>query len=252
MKQFESFDTNLRDEAQDLLLLQYQNDPQFTQWIDELIKPLENLKRILLDFNRIFDIDKAEGFWLDKIGKLFCVPRRFCVMRLTQSATPHFAFNDSSFLPTKYGYWNDGSVAGYWSDYSLMVLSDTFVQSCSMLDDIDYRKLIKARIAKNHSKATAEDIILAVSNILGHNKFYLAEQPEGEPMTLGLVLGASISQFDMDLFLYSDVAPKPSGVRYATLKSLPNGKVFAFDDTTWTVFPHGYFNDDANFGYWIN
>lgn len=200
MKQFESFDTNLRDEAQDLLLLQYQNDPQFTQWIDELIKPLENLKRILLDFNRIFDIDKAEGFWLDKIGKLFCVPRRFCVDRLG-------------------------------------------VQVCSMLDDIDYRKFIKARIAKNYSKATAEDIILAVSNILGHNKFYLHEQPDNEPMTLGLVFGASISQFDMDLFSSKNIAPKPSGVRYSNIRALSSGKAFVFDDTSVHALETGSFDD---------
>lgn len=251
MKYLEQFDTDLLEESHTLTLMQYREAPRFQAWMGALIKPLEDFKRILIHHERVFSIDHAEGVWLDRIGDLVGVKRRFCVMRLTTPATYKFAFDDSTFTKRR-GWWgDDNTVPGWWDDYPLMVEDDIYSKICSDLDDVKYRKLIKAKIASSHSKATTEDAITSIKNIFGHDRFYFCEMPYGESKTLGLVVADSITQFDADLFLYSSVAPKPAGVRYAVFHSLPLQKVFCFDDTNFTPFVHGFWDDDTIPANWI-
>lgn len=208
MKHGYSFNKNLQDEAQKNLLMQYQSDPQFTAWIDALVKPLETLKRFLLDTDRVFNIDVAEGWWLDRLGRLVDVDRKFTI-----------------------------DVSGKTITYDL--------------DDANYRKLIKAKIAKMFFRGTFQDCIDSIEFITGSSDFALIEQPEGESMTLGIAFNAPISSLLRDLILYSELSPRPMATRY--FFNSFDTFAFAFDDSTFTQFPHGYWDDTTvgNVGYWI-
>lgn len=208
MRQGHSFNKNLLDEAQKNLLMQYQSDDKFTAWIDTLVQPLETLKRFLLDTERVFNIDVANGWWLDRLGRLVDVERKFSI-----------------------------DVNGVVVSYDL--------------DDDNYRKLIKAKIAKIFFRGTFQDCIDSIDFITSSSSFALIESPEGESMTLGVAFNTPISNFLRDLILYSELSPRPMATRY--YYNSFNTYAFAFDDSTFTQFPHGYWDDTTigNTGYWI-
>lgn len=207
MKQGYTYTKDLRDEARANLLMQYQNDEQFLAWVNALISPLESLKRFLLDTDRVFNIDTADGWWLDRLGGLIDIQRKFTI-----------------------------NIMGTDMTYDL--------------DDGNYRKLIKAKIAKIFFRGTMQDCIDSIEYITGSDKFALVEAPNGESMTLGVAFNAPISGFEQDLILYSELSPRPMATRYFV--NVFDTYAFAFDDSTFTQFPYGYWDDTliGNSGYW--
>lgn len=110
------------------------------------------------------------------------------------------------------------------------------------LDDANYRKLIRATIARNHCKATIPGVIDALEFLFDGAPFYLYESPD-KSMVIGLVVAGFLSTFEQDLLFKYRIFPKPSGVRYETIKVLNSGRAFVFDDTTVIALPTGSFDD---------
>ena len=107
----------------------------------------------------MLNIDKSTGANLDIIGNIVGQPRKL----ISIDENPYFGFDGATNAQT-FGSASNPAVGGEFRS----VLSNPSSQTIRSVDDATYRKLIKARILKNKSNGTINDL-LSVINILAGN-----------------------------------------------------------------------------------
>lgn len=137
----------------------FKGDVVFDAIVKSIIAPLQSYQIFLKDFHDNFlSIDNSFGQQLDIIGGLVGQPR----VLLNFLTDPYFGFKGAANAES-FGTEADSGVGGYWRS-----ILNPNSGSAKTLDDITYRKLIKARIIKNRSKGSVNDFLL-VMNILTGN-----------------------------------------------------------------------------------
>lgn len=138
----------------------FSQDPVFVAIIKTLVdlKVLRQQQCINLT-DTFLDIDKSIGVNLDVIGKLIGQPREL----VNFINEPYFGFQ-GAYLAQEFD-------VGYW--YSLY---QNKLGTLKVLSDEQYRRVLKARVIKNSSKNTRDDL-LNVINLLTNNNLSRVNEP---------------------------------------------------------------------------
>lgn len=205
----------------DLLIIQYNDKPKAKATIETLVNSLI-ADNVMIDVKNAFDIDTAVGVQLDVLGKYIGMDRSYkgtLFDELYFGFTDYFGyepplvtgFSDYADFSTK-----DGKFLGY---------EDVLSQN-NLLEDEDYRLLLKLKIAQNNIDHSVASIDTALQEIFGASVYMVDDYnmtmiyfvPEE---TTALILAA----IDKDVLL------RPMGVG---LKMLPNLTYFGMADYEFT------------------
>lgn len=182
----------LTERAASRIIYQYRNSPKFKQWISVLPQILESHFVAQLEaMANILSIDDQSDEMLDIVGRIVGVERPFV---------------DSSIL----GFfgWEGNPLRLQWgAPWLPRNISETV-----LMPDAYYRILIKAKVAKNTSDATIDDIIKAVQIISGANVSALVDNQD---MTFNIIFGEPLSIPVRIMLTEFDIVPRPQGVKFA-------------------------------------
>lgn len=195
------------------LAQQYRDKPKYVA----LVTGLCNLVQTGIDdpleyLITLYDIDTAEGNNLDIIGEIVGQPRLIVDYDLFE----FFGYDGASSAGT-YGDVNNSNIGARY------LSSGEDIGGDKELSDAEYRIFIRARILRNYSASTCEDIIDSVKLILGVDQ---VELTEGVMSIDILNVSGTISDNDLALIQNYDILPRPTGVE---IGSVTNYSSIAFD-----------------------
>jgi len=186
---------------------QYTNSPLFKAWIKSYTDRAIDICTAYGTLELFFSIDNATGIWLDLLGVIIGQPREV----VDSSLINYFAFENIDPLTSGF------DVGKFWN-------GEPIVAGNVLVDDITYRKLIKARAFKNTSGTSIEDIITAVFLLTGRTDCHVLDGGLGDSslvtpilMEYSLEFDTPIDDDDRVLILALDLLPRPAGVELVTV-----------------------------------
>lgn len=182
------------------------NDEVYTGILESVANVLEEKQDELININDVLlNIEKSSGNLLDIIGRIVGQPR----ILINFYSKPYFGFFGATNVRS-FGTIEDDEVGGFWrSKY------DDTGGSAFIADDVIYRKLIKARIIKNSSNATVNDL-LKVVNILTDkedSRVFAQEESGRALLVLTSPINSLTSYFTGRINTDDNILPIPLGVR---------------------------------------
>ncbi len=195
---------------------QYLDSQKFLAYIKSLLMFSPELESLLQKIAEQADIDLAEGVNLDVIGEIVGISRYIP----NSLALPYFGFEDGGDSANPYG---DSALPGIGARF-FEEGSDYLVTT--VLSDPEYRSLIRAKITRNHSRGTPEDVLKALSFIF-NSASSIAEDEGG--MAVGLYPGAHPTLVQQVLVEQLDILPRPAGVRFKLKGWFDSTRFFGFE-----------------------
>lgn len=195
-------------EAKELETYAFKDAVVFNKYLELLISEqtqlLDTFKKLMQDRT----IDRAEGAQLDIIGNIVGQGR----VLIEADLVPYFGFI-GALAPESFGDFNDPSLGGFYWD-----LTKPLAGNITLSDD-QYRIFIKAKIMKNLTRATPEEVIAFVKFVFDIDKVYIAVDELAHAI---IFVSDDISLFEKVLIKYfaqrgtfrSYFVPKTLGVKY--------------------------------------
>ncbi|MCH8821323.1 DUF2612 domain-containing protein [Patescibacteria group bacterium] len=208
--------------ALDRIITQYRESQILKDVIQIYGAEANELEQAFCDLINSHNIDDAEGDQLDIIGIIVGQPRTL----LDANVLFFFGF-DGAAGAEAFGTLTDPTVGARWRSLSEdptgnLVLSDT-----------EYRLFIRARIKKNNTRATPEDIISIIRFIF---EAPLVNIVEGNDAEYCVQIGKLLTLNEQALIANTDLVPKPSGVSVCYSYFDPTS-FLAFSDVNGVVIP---------------
>lgn len=204
------------DQARERVTYAFKDSPVFDKYLQLLTSPQIELQEVYRQLLQERSIDTAYGAQLDIIGRIVGQDR----VLLEADLIPYFGYI-GALAPESYGHLEDPSVGGYWWDLNKPQAGNI------TLSDEQYRLFIKAKIMKNVTKATPEDVIKFIKFVFGIKNVYISID---EAAHFRLFVSNDISLFQKVLLLYftdgkfkSYFLPKTIGVNYDFGEFDPDG-----------------------------
>lgn len=209
------------DEARKRITMQFEDAPIFNKYLKLMTQGSFELQEVLKDLMEKRSIETAEGVQLDIIGDIVGQPRI-----LTDADLKTFFGFRGHWNSDTYGTYYDPTIGSVWWDGN-----EAFTGNIELNDDL-YRLLIKARIAKNVTSATPEEMMRFANFVFSTQGSTVTEEGEG---AFRLMLGRTLTRSEVGLLRYinttagyeSKIFPKPVGVR-TRWGSFNYDKFFAF------------------------
>ena len=235
------------DVARTRVTEQFKNKPTFDKFLDLLLRGSNELQETLQALQQNRSIDTAVGKQLDVLGEIVGLPRGLV-------AKDFFVFFGNRNGPTDinppathgtYGSTSDASAGAPWFS-----LGAPLVSAREPYDE-EYRLMIKAKIIKNRTAATPEEVITAYRFLFGTSQVVIDENTFGSVhISVGRILSTVERGLLFDLTNVGSLLPKTVGISY-TYSEYNADRVFAFDG-----FPNaqgwGDLNDPAAGGFFSN
>lgn len=215
------YKTPYLEEMRDRVTFAFKNSRVFDNYLRLFNVEVEELQEALRQLMQDRSIDTARGVQLDIIGDIVGQPRRL----VNASNLPFFGFLGHQRAES-YGDEDLPAVGGYYWDENQPQAGDY------ILDDGQYRTFIKAKIIKNNSKGTPEDIIRFIQFVFNAKVVQITED-EGAHVTI--LVDNTLNDFEQSLLYYfideggytSYFIPKVLGVEYG-FGTLPPDQFFGY------------------------
>lgn len=193
----------------------------FDRFLRLLNLEYEDLQGVFRQLLQDRSIDTAVGKQLDIIGEIVGQPREL----IDSDLIPFFGF-EGALEARSYGDLNDQSVGGFYWDINSPTTGNV------LLNDDQYRIFIRAKIIKNITRATPEDVIHFIKFVFGADIVQITSD-EGARQALILV-SDDLNTFEIALLRYfvegeykSYFVPKSLGVGYE-FGTVPQEDFFSF------------------------
>lgn len=211
---------SLTDKALDRIVWQYRNGAKFRAWIAHFPDLAEEKISAAADqVVNLINIDNAEGDQLDICGRIAGIDQR-----------PTILSDDVAF----FGYAGTPGAVNYGvGPYK----SPTEDPESIPAPDWLFRIIIKAKIFRNNTETTIDDVKTAVDFILGEDSTVI----DGQDMTVQTVwVESDISPTIRMLIEDFDLIPRPQGVKIARVeKTVPAfGYAGTFNARNYGVAPY--------------
>jgi hypothetical protein len=200
--------------------LQYQESPKFLAYLKTLLAAPVELEAVLQKTFLQTDIDQAEGVNLDVLGEIVgisrIVPNSIAVQFFGFQGQPGaLIFGEEGYQGTGGRFREDAE-----PEFATSVLADP-----------DYRLLLKAKILKNHSKGTNEDMLKGLSYLFaqGGMAVQVAVNDWGG-MAVQVAVGRQLTYLEKVLITTLDILPRPAGVRISQRVTYNAANYFGFSD----------------------
>lgn len=193
----------------------------FDKYLQLLLGGKIELQQVFQDLMQKRSIDTATGAQLDIVGEIVGQPREL----IDTALLTYFAYlgypNAKSF-----GDLDNPSVGGPYRGVNDPLAGNT------LLSDEQYRLFIKAKIIKNNTNVTPNQLLEFIEFVFGSSSNQLIEEGDA---SYTLLIGKELSDFERVLLTYvsyssgypSRFVPKPIGVRVNYGTYVANG-AFAF------------------------
>lgn len=216
------------EEAHELITEQFRDKPVFKKYLELLLNPSEELQVVLKDLMQKRSIDTAEGVQLDMIGAIVGQRRTL----LDADLLGYFGFI-GDLQAGSYGTISVPELGSVWRS------RDSPMTGNITLNDDLYRVLIKAKIVKNVTRATPEDIMRFANFMFNTSgSTIIFEGGAKFKILIGKVLTRSelglLRYINRDASYSSRLFPKPVGVGFEVgsfnydaffaFKGIPNAK----------------------------
>lgn len=193
----------------------------FDKYLQLLLGGKIELQEVFRQLMQERSLDTATGAQLDIIGEIVGQPREF----IDTALLTYFAYLGYPDAES-YGDLSDSSLGGFYRGIEDPLAGNT------LLNDEQYRLFIKAKIIKNSTNATPNQLLEFINFVFDSPQNQLIEEGDA---AYTLLIGKELSSFETVLLTYisyssgypSRFVPKPIGVRvnYGTFIS---GDAFAF------------------------
>lgn len=195
----------------DLIIWQYKQ-PKATAEIDMKSKQWTDFMQSCLSFIEMWDVDKATGYSLDVLGRIFGVSR-----------------TSVSMLEKDYLTYYEQTGGKGWGQGRWYRAGESLTQSIKLLDS-EYKFLIKARIWRLFQDASIDYLTDAVQALTGDDAYIV----DNYNMTMKVYYGnlASVDSFMKFAIETLDVLPRPVGTMYTFEQA--GAKYFGFGDPEFT------------------
>lgn len=213
----------------------------FDKYLQLLLGGKVELQEVFRQLMQERSLDTAIGAQLDIIGDIVGQPREF----IDTALLTYFAYLGYPNAES-YGDLNDASLGGFYRGLNDPLAGNT------LLNDDQYRLFIKAKIIKNNTNATPNQLLDFLNFVFNSPQNQLVEEGDA---AYTILIGKELSTFEKVLLTYvsyssgypSRFVPKPIGVRvnYGTYIS---GDAFAFQGVTGAK-GYGTLTDVADIGY---
>lgn len=193
-------------EARDRVTEQFKDKEIFDRFLQILLYDSIEIQEVIRQLMQERSLDTAKGKQLDIIGDIVGQPREL----LDTSILEYFAFEDYPDAKS-FGDLGDASVGGIYYSYGDPLSGNT------LLNDEQYRLFIKAKIIKNNSNVTPNQILEFLKFVF--NSPYNSITELGNANMIVMV-GKQLNTFERVLLTYqskgngysSRFVPKPVGV----------------------------------------
>ncbi|MGC3003538.1 DUF2612 domain-containing protein [Streptomyces sp. G35A] len=223
-------ETQYLDEARSRYTIQFEDQPVFDKYVQLLLSEFQEIQQQYKALMQERSLDTAVGAQLDLLGAIVGQDRMLVNVDI-------FEFFGFDAVPNSLGFGtlDDSSVGGIFYD-----ANNPRFGNVELNDDL-YRLLIKAKIVKNVTRATPEDIMRFANFVFNTEGSTI--QDEGEA-AFRLMVGRQLSAIERSLLTYVDktseynsyLLPKPVGVRvsfgdfdynnFFAFSEVPNAKGF--------------------------
>ncbi len=204
---------------------QFQNSPKFLAYLTALLQMNETVETLLQSMYELPDIDAMSGVNLDVIGRIVGISR------VIPNAIELVYFGFDGFADqTVFGELGQDGIGSRLYD-----LGDPIAESTS-LGDVEYRLLLKAKIKKNVSHATGEDIENVLSFVFGAP---IVNVDDYGGMNIGLSIGQQLTQLEQAILTQIDLLPRPACVLIVSVTSFDPTDYFGFSELSGAVYMPG-------------
>ena len=209
------------DEYTLLLIKQYWEKPKARAEIELKLRKYKEVSELLKSIPVQFDVDLAIGNQLDVLGRIVGVSR------LAPGQLPKIFF----------GFLENEEAEGFSDMFNVVKEGAPFFNkygaeyTTSELDDVQYRQLIKNKIANNNTSAfmASDEHISIQEAIMGafKGKAYVVDE---QNMTLTLYISRSFPIEEVRMLILLNLLPKPQGVQYRIIIQAEVGETFGFSN----------------------
>lgn len=203
---------NHKELAVSRLATQYKESINLINYIKALLTEADTLEEVFQDLLEKRWIDTAEGVNLDIIG---------VIVGQSRGVADADAFEYFGFLPNviakSFGKFGDPLIGARFRSFGEPIVGVRF------LSDNEYRAFIRARILRNYTKSTPEDIIAQIKFVFDIDLVLLTEGTTSYSISLSKLLSNSEK-----FLLQNDIIPKTAGVSVSYVVEFDNENFFGF------------------------
>lgn len=174
---------------------QYRNKPKIIEWIQICTVLGASIYQTSMMLRKSYNIDSASSELLNVIGRVVVLPRTFVSPVNLNPPMVASSVNDP---------WEVGEES--------QQLSGLSTDSDSTMSDELYQLGIKAKIVKNNSSGTIEDVLAGAVFLLPDAN--IVRVVDGENMTFSIEYTGTITELEMYAITNTSMVPKPQGVDF--------------------------------------
>lgn len=195
------------------LATQFKESSNLINYIRALLIESNNIEEVFCDLLEKRWIDTAEGVNLDIVGSIVGQSREF----IDAEIFDYFGFADNPQAQS-FGSVADASLGGRFK------FVDEATTGIRQLTDDEYRLFIKARISRNRTSSTPEDIISQILYIFNSPLVLFVDGDTKYEISIGRKLGLN----EKSILLDTNIVPKTAGVQASYVTEFDSNNFFGF------------------------
>lgn len=195
------------------LATQFRESTNLIAYIKALLIETDTLEQVFCDLLEKRWIDTAEGVQLDILGAIVGQSREFVDAEIFD----YFGFADNPQAQS-FGTLIDTGIGGRFR-----IIGEAITGIRQLTDD-EYRKFIRARITRNSTKSTPEDIIAQLRFIFESPLILFVDGDTNYEVSIGRVLTLN----EKSILTNTDIVPKTAGVRATYVTEFDSSNFFGF------------------------
>lgn len=204
---------NHKELAISRLATQFRESTNLISYIRALLIEADTLEQVFCDLLEKRWIDTAEGIQLDILGAIVGQTREF----IDAEIFDYFGFDDN-IQAQSFGSIEDASIGGRFRFISEVTTG------IRQLSDDEYRLFIRARISRNTTSSTPEDIIAQIRYIFNSPLVLLVDGDTFYEVSIGRKLSLNEKSILSD----TDIIPKTAGVGVGYVTEFDTSDFFGF------------------------
>jgi hypothetical protein len=217
------------ENVEQTIISQYANSPTLVQLVENMNVYIDPSTNFLQFYAFVWNVDTAQGFGLDILGRIVGVSRIIPIPGTTGS----FGFANSDVPPDWQNFGNVNSPGAGGPFYAGESNTGSF-----SLNDTAYRTLILAKALANIAATTAPALNQLVTNLFpGRGRAYTID---GRDMSMTYVFEFSLSSIEFAILSFSGVLPHGGGVLTKITVVPVDSGFFGFSEMGAGVVPFGF------------
>ena len=204
---------NHKEKAESRLATEYRDSVRLIGYIRSLLYDANNLEQVFKDIVDNRWIETASGVNLDILGSIVGQSREF----IDAEIFDYFGFFDNP-IAQSFGTVDDPGIGGRFR-----IIGEP-TQGLRQLSDDEYRLFIKARIIKNTTSSTPEEIISLLGFLFDTDLILFIDGNTSYDISIGKRLSLN----EKSIISQTDIVPKTAGVSASYITEFDSNDFFSF------------------------